>query len=158
MIGESAAMQAMQQMLQKAATTEAPVYIAGETGTGKELAALAIHRHSAHSERPFVVINCGAIPQTLVQSELFGYERGAFTGATQRKLGRIEMANGGTLFLDEIGDLPMDSQASLLRFLQQGSLERLGGHGRSEEHTSELQSLMRISYAVFCLKKKKKQK
>src|SRR3546814_7165683 len=99
------------------------------TGTGKELAALAIHRHSARSERPFVVINCGAIPQTLVQSELFGYERGAFTGATQRKLGRIEMANGGTLFLDEIGDLPMDSQASLLRFLQQGSLERLGGHG-----------------------------
>src|SRR3546814_13228354 len=75
MIGESAAMQAMQQMLQKAATTEAPVYIAGETGTGKELAALAIHRHSARSERPFVVINCGAIPQTLVQSELFGYEQ-----------------------------------------------------------------------------------
>src|SRR3546814_9392861 len=91
------------------------------TGTGKELAALAIHRHSARSERPFVVINCGAIPQTLVQSELFGYERGAFTGATQRKLGRIEMANGGT---------------------------------RSEEHTSELQSLMRISYRVYCLKKK----
>src|SRR3546814_7434849 len=106
MIGESAAMQAMQHMLQKAATTEAPVYIAGETGTGKELAALAIHHHSARSERPFVVINCGAIPQTLVQSELFGYERGEFTGATKRKLGRIEMANGGTLFLDEIGHLP----------------------------------------------------
>src|SRR3546814_17592279 len=84
---------------------------------------------SARSERPFVVINCGAIPQTLVQSELFGYERGAFTGATQRKLVRIEMANGGTLFLDEIGDLPKDSQASLLRFLQHGSRERLGGHG-----------------------------
>src|SRR3546814_5808416 len=129
MSGERDAMKAMKEMLQKAATTEAPVYIAGETGTGKERAALAIRRHSARSERPFVVINCGAIPQTLVQSELFGYERGAFTGATQRKLGRIEMANGGTLFLDEIGDLPMDSQASLLRFLQQGSLERLGGHG-----------------------------
>src|SRR3546814_5669982 len=99
------------------------------TGTGKELAALAIHRHSARSERTFVVINCGAIPQTMVQSELFGYERGAFTGATQRKLGRIEMANGGTLFLDEIGDLTMDSHASLLRLLQQGRLERLGGHG-----------------------------
>src|SRR5690606_15680239 len=112
-----------------AAKTDAPVYIAGETGTGKELAALAIHRHSARSERPFVVINCGAIPQSLVQSELFGYERGAFTGASQRKLGRIEMANGGTLFLDAIGDLPMESQASVLRFLQQGHIERLGGHG-----------------------------
>jgi DNA-binding NtrC family response regulator len=128
MIGESQAMRAMQQMLQKAAMTEAPVYIAGETGTGKELAALAIHRRSARRERPFVVINCGAIPQSLMQSELFGYERGAFTGASQRKLGRIEMAHTGTLFLDEIGDLPMESQASLLRFLQQGSIERLGGH------------------------------
>ncbi|MGN7725558.1 sigma 54-interacting transcriptional regulator [Luteimonas sp. 22616] len=128
MIGESPAMRTMQQMLQKAAMTEAPVYIAGETGTGKELAALAIHRRSARRERPFVVINCGAIPQSLMQSELFGYERGAFTGASQRKLGRIEMAHTGTLFLDEIGDLPMDSQASLLRFLQQGSIERLGGH------------------------------
>ncbi|WP_417472990.1 sigma 54-interacting transcriptional regulator [Luteimonas mephitis] len=128
MIGESPAMRSMRQMLQKAAATEAPVYIAGETGTGKELAALAIHRRSARRERPFVVINCGAIPQSLLQSELFGYERGAFTGATQRKLGRIEMAHTGTLFLDEIGDLPMDSQASLLRFLQQGSIERLGGH------------------------------
>ena len=128
MIGESPAMRAMQQMLQKAAMTEAPVYIAGETGTGKELAALAIHRRSVRRERPFVVINCGAIPQSLMQSELFGYERGAFTGASQRKLGRIELAHTGTLFLDEIGDLPMDSQASLLRFLQQGSVERLGGH------------------------------
>ena len=128
MVGESAAVRAMQQMLQKVAMTEAPVYIAGETGTGKELAALAVHRRSARRERPFVVINCGAIPQSLMQSELFGYERGAFTGATQRKLGRIEMAHTGTLFLDEVGDLPMDSQASLLRFLQQGSIERLGGH------------------------------
>ena len=128
MIGESPAMRAMQQMLKKAAMTDAPVYIAGETGTGKELVALAIHRRSARRERPFVVINCGAIPQSLLQSELFGYERGAFTGATQRKLGRIEMAHTGTLFLDEVGDLPMDSQASLLRFLQQGSIERLGGH------------------------------
>lgn len=128
MIGESPAMRAMQQMLKKAAMTDAPVYIAGETGTGKELVALAIHRRSARRERPFVVINCGAIPQSLLQSELFGYERGAFTGAMQRKLGRIEMAHTGTLFLDEVGDLPMDSQASLLRFLQHGSIERLGGH------------------------------
>src|SRR3546814_11629801 len=106
-------MRARHQIFQKAATTEAPVYIAGVTGTGKELVALAIHRHSARSERPFVVINCGAIPQTLVQSALFGCERGALTGATQPKLGRIELATGGTLLLDPIADLPMDSQPSL---------------------------------------------
>ncbi|HVI58312.1 MAG TPA: sigma-54 dependent transcriptional regulator [Luteimonas sp.] len=128
MVGESAAMQAMFRTLRKAALTDVPVYIAGETGTGKELAALALHRHSARRDMPFVVINCGAIPQGLVQSELFGFERGAFTGAAQRKLGRLELAHRGTLFLDEIGDLPLDSQASLLRFLQQGSIERLGGH------------------------------
>lgn len=128
MIGESPAMRVLCRTLRKAALTEAPVFIAGETGTGKELAAAAVHRHSRRHAHPFVAINCGAIPHSLVQSELFGYERGAFTGAQQRKLGRIEMANGGTLFLDEIGDLPLESQASLLRFLQQGSIERLGGH------------------------------
>lgn len=128
MIGESATMRALCRTLRKAALTEAPVFIAGETGTGKELAATAVHRHSRRHAHPFVAINCGAIPHSLVQSELFGYERGAFTGAQHRKLGRIEMANGGTLFLDEIGDLPLESQASLLRFLQQGSIERLGGH------------------------------
>ena len=128
MIGDSPAMQALNRTLRKAALTEAPVFIAGETGTGKELAAMAVHRHSHRHAHPFVAINCGAIPHELVQSELFGYERGAFTGAQQRKLGRFEMANGGTLFLDEIGDLPLESQASLLRFLQQGSFERLGGH------------------------------
>ncbi len=127
-IGDCAAMQALSRTLRKAAMTEAPVFIAGETGTGKELAAMAVHRQSGRHAKPFVAINCGAIPHDLVQSELFGYERGAFTGAQSRKLGRIEMANGGTLFLDEIGDLPMESQASLLRFLQQGCIERLGGH------------------------------
>ena len=127
-IGDCAAMQALSRTLRKAAMTEAPVFIAGETGTGKELAAMAVHRQSCRHAKPFVAINCGAIPHNLVQSELFGYERGAFTGAQARKLGRIEMANGGTLFLDEIGDLPMESQASLLRFLQQGCIERLGGH------------------------------
>ena len=127
-IGDCAAMQALARTLRKAAMTEAPVFIAGETGTGKELAAMAVHRQSCRHAKPFVAINCGAIPHNLVQSELFGYERGAFTGAQSRKLGRIEMANGGTLFLDEIGDLPMESQASLLRFLQQGCIERLGGH------------------------------
>lgn len=127
MVGESPAMQAMYRRLQRAASTDAPVCIAGETGTGKELAAAAIHRGSARRNRPFVVINCGAIPQSLVESELFGYERGAFTGATQRKLGRIELANHGSLFLDEVGDLPMEAQASLLRFLEAGTIQHLGG-------------------------------
>jgi len=128
MIGESPVMQLLYRRLQRAAMTEAPVCISGETGTGKELAAAAIHRHSLRHGAPLVVINCGAIPESLVQSELFGFERGAFTGANQRKRGRFEHANGGTLFLDEIGDLPLESQASLLRFLEQGTIQRLGGH------------------------------
>ncbi len=128
MIGRCPAMRALWRALRRAALSQAPVFVAGETGTGKELAAQAIHRHSARHERPFVAINCGAIAPSLVQSELFGYERGAFTGAQQRKIGRIEHANGGTLFLDEIGDLPLDCQAALLRFLQEGSFERVGGH------------------------------
>jgi DNA-binding NtrC family response regulator len=127
-IGDSPAMRMLARTLCKAALTEAPVFIAGETGTGKELAAQALHRQSRRAAMPFVAINCGAIPHSLIQSELFGYERGAFTGAQARKLGRIEMAHGGTLFLDEIGDLPMESQASLLRFLQEGAFQRLGGH------------------------------
>jgi DNA-binding NtrC family response regulator len=127
MIGDSEPMRTLARILNKAASTDAPAFIAGETGTGKELAAMAIHRHSRRQRSPFVAINCGAIPHHLVESELFGYERGAFTGAQQRKLGRIEMANGGTLFLDEIGDLPLESQTSLLRFLEQGSIDRLGG-------------------------------
>ncbi len=127
MIGDSPEMRALYKLIRRAAPSLAPVYIAGETGTGKELAAAAIHHLSHRSAFPFVAINCGAIPQHLMQSELFGYERGAFTGAQQRKLGRFELANKGTLFLDEIGDLPLDSQASLLRFLQEGIIERLGG-------------------------------
>jgi DNA-binding NtrC family response regulator len=128
MIGNSAPMRTLYREIRRAASSAAPVLIEGETGTGKELAARAIHAASARGDRRFVAINCGAIPEHLVQSELFGYERGAFTGAQQRKLGRIELAQGGTLFLDEIGDLPLDAQASLLRFLQEGEIERLGGH------------------------------
>lgn len=128
MVGDSPVMQALYRQLRRAAMTEAAVCIGGETGTGKELAAAAIHRHSSRHGAPLVVINCGAIPDSLVQSELFGFERGAFTGASQRKRGRFEHANGGTLFLDEIGDLPLESQASLLRFLEQGTIQRLGGH------------------------------
>ncbi|WP_186180733.1 sigma-54 dependent transcriptional regulator [Burkholderia gladioli] len=127
MVGTCEAMQALFRTIRKVANTDASVFIAGESGTGKELTALAIHERSARRLAPFVPINCGAIPPALLQSELFGYERGAFTGATQRKIGRIEAAQGGTLFLDEIGDMPHESQASLLRFLQEGRIERLGG-------------------------------
>jgi len=128
MIGECAPMRSMFRSLAKVAHNEAPVFISGESGTGKELAAQAIHEASSRRKGPFVAINCGAIPSHLVQSELFGYEKGAFTGANQRKIGWIEQAQGGTLFLDEIGDLPLESQVALLRFLQQGTITRLGGH------------------------------
>ncbi|CAB3764074.1 sigma-54-dependent transcriptional regulator [Paraburkholderia solisilvae] len=128
MVGTCDAMQQLFRTIRKVANTDAPVFISGESGTGKELTAVAIHERSPRRNASFVAINCGAIPHHLLQSELFGYERGAFTGANQRKVGRVEAANGGTLFLDEIGDLPMESQASLLRFLQEGKIERLGGH------------------------------
>jgi DNA-binding NtrC family response regulator len=127
-VGESEVMRQLARRVLKAAACDAPVFLAGETGTGKELIAAALHRHSRRRGMPFVGINCGAIPHSLMESELFGYERGAFTGAAQRKLGRVEQAHGGTLFLDEVADLPMESQASLLRFLEEGRISRLGGH------------------------------
>ena len=132
MVGSCDAMLALFRSIRKVAMTDAPVFISGESGTGKELTAVAIHERSSRRNAPFIPINCGAIPPHLLQSELFGYERGAFTGANQRKIGRVEAANGGTLFLDEIGDLPLESQASLLRFLQERKVERLGGHGSIE--------------------------
>jgi two-component system, NtrC family, response regulator len=113
--------------VEKVATSNATVLILGESGTGKELLARGVHEASARKEQRFVAINCAAIPDTLLESELFGYEKGAFTGATKQTLGRIESANKGTLFLDEIGDLPHSLQAKLLRFLQERSIERLGG-------------------------------
>ncbi|MFL9946638.1 sigma-54 dependent transcriptional regulator [Paraburkholderia agricolaris] len=127
MIGNCDAMLALFRSIRKVATTDASVFVYGESGTGKELTAAAIHARSPRRSEPFVAINCGAIPPHLLQSELFGYERGAFTGASQRKIGRVEAAHGGTLFLDEIGDLPLESQASLLRFLQENTIDRLGG-------------------------------
>lgn len=117
----------LRRLIAKLAPTESPVLIRGESGTGKELVARALHWRSRRSKSPFIAINCGAIPEHLMQSELFGHEKGAFTGAHQRKTGRIEAAGGGTLFLDEIGDLPLELQANLLRFLQEMQIERVGG-------------------------------
>ena len=129
MIGQSEPMQQLYRGIDKCARNNAPVFIAGESGTGKELTARAIHNRSSRGRKPYVAINCAAIPPTLLQSELFGHERGAFTGALQKKIGRIEAAAEGTLFLDEIGDMPHECQAVLLRFLQEGTIERLGGEG-----------------------------
>ncbi len=127
LLGDSRPIRDLRKLLGKLAPTESPVLIRGESGTGKELVARTLHRQSQRRAKPFVAINCGAIPEHLIQSELFGHEKGAFTGAHQRKIGRIEAANGGTLFLDEIGDLPLELQASLLRFLQEKHIERVGG-------------------------------
>jgi DNA-binding NtrC family response regulator len=124
--GASAAMQTFFQQLEKVVDADLAVLIGGETGTGKELVAQAIHKHSARAAGPFVVVNCGAVPEHLIQSELFGHEKGAFTGALQRKIGSIEAAAGGDLFLDEIGDLPLSMQANLLRVLQERTITRIG--------------------------------
>lgn len=126
-IGDSPAMRQVAALLARFGQTDEPVLITGESGTGKELLARAIHDGSARARGPFVAVNCAAIPSGLVASELFGYERGAFTGAAARSVGQIEYANGGTLFLDEIGDMPIDLQAHLLRFLQEGQIRRVGG-------------------------------
>jgi nitrogen regulation protein NR(I) len=127
MIGDTAAMQNIYKEIGRIATKPVNVLIRGETGTGKELIARAIYQHSDRANAPFVDINCAAIPETLLESELFGYERGAFTGAQRQRIGRFEQANGGTIFLDEIGDIPLATQVKLLRVLQEKSLQRLGG-------------------------------
>ncbi|HMB30450.1 MAG TPA: sigma-54 dependent transcriptional regulator [Desulfohalobiaceae bacterium] len=126
-IGRSQGMLNVYKAIGRVSPTEATVLIRGESGTGKELVARAIYQHSARADKPFSVINCVAIPETLLESELFGYEKGAFTGAIHRKIGKMEQANGGTVFLDEIGDMPMSIQSKILRLLQEKSLERLGG-------------------------------
>jgi len=127
MLGTSPKMQEVFAAIRKVATTEVPVLITGESGTGKELVAHAIHRQSGRKDGPFVVINCGAIPENLLESELFGHEKGSFTGAHIQRKGRIEAAHGGTLFLDEIGELSLPLQVKLLRFLQEHRIERVGG-------------------------------
>jgi formate hydrogenlyase transcriptional activator len=125
-VGESTPLKSVLQQVALVAPTDATVLILGETGTGKELVARAIHRLSNRSSRPFIRVNCAAIPPSLIASELFGHEKGAFTGALQRRLGRFEAANGGTIFLDEIGELPMETQIALLRVIQERELERIG--------------------------------
>ncbi|MBB6143024.1 formate hydrogenlyase transcriptional activator [Silvibacterium bohemicum] len=126
-VGCSDALRQVLVQVTKVAPTDSTVLITGETGTGKELIARAIHNRSRRSDRPFLRVNCAAIPQSLIASELFGHEKGAFTGATQRRLGRFELANGGTILLDEVGDLPPETQVALLRVLQEREIERVGG-------------------------------
>ncbi len=126
-IGQSKPMQNVYKSIGRLSKTDASVLILGESGTGKELVARAIYQHSIRSQKAFLIINCVAIPENLLESELFGYEKGAFTGASQRHIGKIEQANGGTVFLDEIGDMPLNIQGKILRLLQEKNIERLGG-------------------------------
>ena len=126
MIGDNRAMQRVRALIKKVAPTESAVLILGETGTGKELAARAVHQQSDRADKPFVAINCGALPENLIESELFGHRKGAFTGADEHRQGLFEVATGGTLFLDEIGELPMATQSTLLRVLESGEIRRVG--------------------------------
>jgi DNA-binding NtrC family response regulator len=128
LIGNSAAMQTVYKEIGRVAATPAAVLIQGESGTGKELVARALWQHSGRATKPFVTVNCTAIPETLIESEMFGSERGAFTGAESRRIGRFEQSNGGTIFLDEIGDMTLSTQAKLLRVLQEKTIQRVGGH------------------------------
>jgi formate hydrogenlyase transcriptional activator len=127
MVGQSPSVQQIFRLIQQVAPTDSTVLILGKTGTGKELVASAIHNHSPRKYKPMIKINCAVLPAHLIESELFGHERGSFTGATDRRLGKFELANGGTLFLDEIGEIPLDLQVKLLRVLQEREIERIGG-------------------------------
>jgi len=131
MVGRSAAMQEIRETIERVADTDARILVMGENGTGKELVARAVHRHSRRAAQPFVEVNCAAIPEELIESELFGHVKGSFTGAIANRLGKFEQADGGTLFLDEIGDMSLSAQAKVLRVLQEGQLEKVGGNETS---------------------------
>ncbi len=137
-IGSSPPMQRLFETIRRVATTDVPVLILGESGTGKELVARSLHRLSARKAGPFVVINCGAIPENLLESELFGHEKGSFTGAHRQQKGKVEYADGGTLLLDEVGEMPLGLQVKLLRFLQDGLVERVGGREQIAVNTRVL--------------------
>ena len=141
MVGRSSAIQAVRDLVEKVAPTEATVLISGESGSGKELVAQAIHARSARSSGPFLGINCGALPPTLIESELFGFERGSFTGAARSHAGMVERASGGTLFLDEVTEMSADMQTRLLRFLETQRFFRVGG-------TQEIQTDVRVVAAT----------
>ena len=142
-VGSSGALQKVLSAVYKVAPTDATVLVTGETGTGKELVARAIHRRSRRSSRAFVCVNCAAVPRDLIASELFGHEKGSFTGALQRRLGRFELAEGGTIFLDEVGELPPETQVVLLRVLQEREFERVGG-------TRPIRTNVRVIAATNC--------
>src|SRR5207302_2470294 len=126
-LGQSPALTAVLDNVRRVAATDATVLITGETGTGKELVARAVHSASRRKDKPLIKVNCAALPGGLVESELFGHEKGAFSGAVARRLGRFELADGGTIFLDEVGELPLGAQAKLLRVLQEREFDRVGG-------------------------------
>ena len=125
-IGNAAAMQEVYKMIGQVAPTDVTVLVTGESGTGKELIARAIHKNSLRASQPFVAVNCSAIPENLIESELFGHEKGSFTGASQQRIGYFEQCDRGTLFLDEIGDMPLAAQTKILRALQEGEIQRVG--------------------------------
>src|SRR3989449_676108 len=168
-LGESPAIQEVLVKIEQMAPVSATVLIEGESGTGKELVARAIHDLSPRRAKPFIAVNCAAIPETLLESELFGHEKGAFTGAAERRLGRFELAEGGTIFLDEVGEMALATQLKTLRVLEDRTFFRVGGTqaikvdvrviAATDRKSTRLNSSHGyISYAVFCLKKKKKKK
>src|SRR5262249_36051363 len=146
------ALTAVLDSVQRVAATDTTVLITGETGTGKELIARAIHSRSRRKDKPLIKVNCAALPAGLVESELFGHEKGAFTGALARRVGRFELAHGGTLFLDEVGELPADAQAKLLRVLQEREFERVGGTAPMKTDVRVLAATNRDLHKAVCEK------